>query len=469
MADWGLQLIATVVRDPESPKLFEEAKANGIRTEMFGNAEARAVWGGIDYHYNRPNIFGHVPSETLLKERYTSLDLPSPQENFDDLCLLVKNRYTRKKTESAIEDFSLSAVNSTTEALAALYAELSEVQEQCVSSGDRNFKDLALRETLAELTALEENAGVVGMPFPWERLNEATAGIHPGDFIIAYALPKSMKTWVGLYIAVHLAMTGRKVVVYSKEMMWENMRRRIACIVGRVDYGKYRKNTLSEAEKHQLLEGLSWFEETCEGDIEFTTADRADGTPGGPAEVRRKIDLYRPQFILLDSAYMLELPNGGASAYDWKSMSLVNRQLKQIAKTTGVPMMAIYQENERAAYKYKGTRGTASLAMNTSVVMDCDLTIRIVYNKERHELSLHLPASRETIDEGFTIHANAAENFGYAHDRLWEVGDGADVEDAQQVNNHVQTAITSLSSGFLGSSSMIDTFQSGELPEEEGE
>ena len=467
MADWGLQLITTVVKDPESPKLFEEAKTKGIRTEMFGNAEARAVWGGIEYHYNRPEIFGHIPSEMLLKERYTSLELPVAQENFEDLCLLIKNRYTRKKAEEAIEEFSLSSTASTDGALSSLYAELSEIQEHYVSTSDRNFTELALRETLNELTALNENSGIVGMPFPWEKLNAATGGIQPGDFILTYALPKSMKTWVGLYIAVHLATTGRKVLVYSKEMMWETMRRRIACIVGKVDYGKYRKNTLSDLEKHQLLESLSWFEETCEGDIEFTTADRADGTPGGPAEVRRKLELYRPQFILLDSAYMLELPNGSANAYDWKAMSLVNRQLKQIAKTTGVPIMAIYQENERAAYKYKGTRGTASLAMNTSVVMDCDLTIRIVYNKKRQELSLHLPASRETLDDGFTIHANAAENFAYAHDKLWEVGEDSDEPETTQTNTHIQTAITSLSSGFLDSSSpMIDNFQNGDIPED---
>ena len=151
------------------------------------------------------------------------------------------------------------------------------------------------------------------------------------------------------------------------------------------------------------------------------------------------------------------------NAYDWKAMSLVNRQLKQIAKTTGVPMLAILQENERAAYKYKGTRGTASLAMNTSAVQDCDLTIRIVYNREKEEISLHLPASRETKDDGFTIHACACENFGYAHDKLWEVGDGAEEEDPAPVaNEHVQSAIESLSTNFVTSGSLIDDFSSGE-------
>jgi hypothetical protein len=471
-ANWGLQLIASVIRDPESPSMYDQAKELGVRTDMFGGAEARAVWSGIEFHYNRPEIFGHVPSEALLKEKYTSLDLPDPQENFEDLCRLVKTRYLRRRTDSAIESYTSDAGANPEVALADLFSALGAIQEQGLGNTDKNFKELALRETLDELSALEATSGLMGMPFPWQRLNVATGGISPGDFIIAYALPKSMKTWIGLLIATNLAITGRKVLIYSKEMMWDTLRRRIACLVSKVNYGKYRKNELTQAEKHKVLEALDWFETRCEGEIVFTTADRADGSPGGPAEIRRKVEMYSPHFVLLDSAYMLELPNNSGNAYDWKAMSMVNRQIKQVAKSTGIPILAILQENERAAYKYKGTRGTASLAMNTSAIMDCDLTIRIVYNREKEELSLHLPASRETKDEGFTIHACACENFGYAHDKLWEVGDGADEEDAPRAeeNTYVQSALESLSTDFVGGESPIDAFAAvGDLEDDLGD
>ena len=50
--------------------------------------------------------------------------------------------------------------------------------------------------------------------------------------------------------------------------------------------------------------------------------------------------------------------------------------------------------------------------------MDCDVGIRLVHHKKRRELSIHLPAARETTEEGFTINAIVAENFAYAHDGL---------------------------------------------------
>lgn len=454
-ANWELQLISAVVRDNSSPENYITATEEGITTKMFGNAEARALWSGIEYHFNRPELYGHIPSETLLKERYGDIALPTPVECMDDLCRLVQNKYIERQASSAINDYSYAVKEDPRAALSDLYASIAGIQETSLQATDKDFTELALSETVDELDSLEETSGVMGMPFPWDKLNEATGGIHAGDFILVYALPKSMKTWLGLVIAVHLARTGRNVLIYSKEMMWENVRRRVACILGQVDYRRYRKNELSSQEKARLVESLDWFQDECSGNIHFTAADKSDGTAGGPVEIRRKIEVYRPHFVLLDSAYMLEL-SGNNNPYDWKSMALVNRQLKQIAKTTGIPLLAILQENERAAFKYKGTRGTASLAMNTSAVQDCDLSIRCVYNKSRSELSLHLPAARETTDDGFTIYAHAAENFGYAHDRLWEIGEEAESTDRPAESS---TAIQATIDQF---ESMVDSYRRGD-------
>ena len=449
-ANWELQLISSVVRDPSPPENYLTATQAGVITKMFGNAEARALWSGIEYHFNRPEIYGHIPSETLMKERYGNISLPNPVECLDDLCRLVQDKYLERQATAAIDGYTYAVKENPRAALAELFSSIAGIQETTMQSSDVDFTESALIETIDELESLEETSGVMGMPFPWDRLNESTGGVHPGDFILVYALPKSMKTWLGLIIAVHLAKTGRDVLIYSKEMMWENVRRRIACILGQVDYRRYRRNELIPSEKARLIEALDWFQNECPGNIHFTTADKADGSAGGPVEIRRKIEIYRPHFVLLDSAYMLEL-SGNNNPYDWKSMALVNRQLKQIAKTTGIPLLAILQENERAAFKYKGTRGTASLAMNTSAVQDCDLSIRCVYNKKRGELSLHLPAARETTDEGFTIYAQAAENFGYAHDRLWELGDDDDADD--------QPSATAIQATINEFESMVDSYR----------
>ncbi len=97
-------------------------------------------------------------------------------------------------------------------------------------------------------------------------------------------------------------------------------------------------------------------------------------------------------------------------------------------------MMAIMQENEQQAIKFKGTRGTASMSMNKGAAADCDLGLRLVMNKQRGELSIHYAVMREATANGFTINALACDNFDLADDptHLWNVGDDAEQTQAEQ-------------------------------------
>jgi len=470
-ANWELQLIASIVRDEDRSERFTEALNKGITSKVFGNAEARAVWSGIEFHYSRPEIFGRIPSEEYLLETYGNLELPDPQECFDDLCDLVLTRHQRRKTEKAWEIFLKESSQSHNTALHNLTTSLAAIQEQTIASTDVSFSDVAMEQTIQDMEVLANNDGLTGMPYPWARMNEITGGINPGDYILIYAMPKSMKTWVGLYIAVHIARTGRKVLVYSREMTWDTTRRRINCILAGVDYTKYKRNDLTEAERLRVLEATDWFANECPGDIQFTDLDRPDGEAGGPAEIRRKIEIYQPHLILLDSAYMLELPNNKMNAYDWKVLSLINRNCKQISKKTMIPVIAILQENERAAIQYKNTRGTASLAMNTGAIQDCDLAIRIVYNVAREELSLHLPAARETREKGFTVNAKAAYDFSYAHDRLWTVEEIdceelIDPEATDEAPEVLHENLLSMTNRFREAEMFEDAEEDGEASEE---
>jgi len=426
MANWELQLISSIIRADNPPKAWESVLKEGVHFRTLGSMEAKSLFSTIDAHYRRPNNFGHVPSEQTLSEQFPSLDLPRALENIQDLCEKIKGSYLKRECEKAVGAWQEETAQDPFGALTTLYDAVGSLQEKTTNSKDVVFSKVALEETIEELRRTGDTQGLTGMPWPWTRLNAATQGIQPGDFIMVWALPKSMKTWFGLVIAAKLFSSGRRVLIYSKEMTWPQMRRRITAINAGINYTRLKSASLSVAEQTHLLQSV---EETCApdfpGELIFTDCDRADGSPGGPSEIRRKMDIYRPHFVLLDSSYMLELPgvNTSANALDWKVLSAINRQIKQIAKTTSIPILAILQENERSAYKYSKSRGTASLAMNTGAVMDCDVGIRLVYHKRKQEISIHLAAARETTDEGFTIHALAAENFGYAHDNLYSIGD----------------------------------------------
>tara|TARA_Y100000310_G_scaffold315809_2_gene366822 strand:- start:11978 stop:13411 length:1434 start_codon:yes stop_codon:yes gene_type:complete len=447
-ANWELQLIASIVRGESPPDLFESAQNEGITFRTFGGMEAKNLWATIDANYRRPQNFGHVPSEQSLLEQFPALDLPKPVENFSDLCEKVRDGHLRKEGERAINKYiSNVEPNNGISKVQELHEQLGQLLETNTTDTDRCFHKGGFEEVMTEYHMVRESDGMIGMPWPWPRLNIATQGIQDGDYIMVWAMPKSMKTWFGLIVAAHLVDTGRRVLIYSKEMTWKKILRRMAALLTKVNYDRVKEGNLFPEEFERFEAKLAEIDRRNrlgDGGFWFTQADRMDGSVGGPDDIRRKIEAYRPHFVMLDSSYMLELPGTGGSALDWKQLSMVNRRLKQIAKTTGIPILSILQENERSAYKYSKSRGTASLAMNTGAVMDCDLGIRLVKHAAKNEISIHLPAARETTCAGFTINALAAENFEYAGDWLHSIDDIC--EDEETVSNIPTTMETSIQS-----------------------
>ena len=243
-------------------------------------------------------------------------------------------------------------------------------------------------------------------------------------------------TFIGLVVCAYLYQQNYRVLIYSKEMTQEILWNRLACIICRVDYKRFKTGQISDEEQLRMFEQIERLTGARDdgtghrGEIFFTQADRMDGGPGGPAEIRRKIEMYEPDLVFLDSSYMLEMPgSSNANALDWKALAAITRELKSICKTKKVPMIAIMQENEQQALKFKGSRGTASVAMNKTAIADCDIGLRLVLNKKAHELSIHFAVCREAEADGFTINALACENFEFAGMHLHYVGD--DIEAAK--------------------------------------
>jgi len=463
-ASWELQLISAIVRADSPAEAYESAQKRGIRPELFGTIEAKTIWARIDAHYTRVENFGHIPSEEYLREIFPAIDLPTPLDNFGDLCSRVRDGYVRRRADALIEEFEQYVRDDAPKALSEFCTQLTALQEECAPDSDVDFKKVALGEMADYLTRTNETEGLTGLPWPWTRMNADTQGMQPGDFILVWAAPKGMKTFWGLIVCAHLFQQGYSVLIYSKEMTWDSLRNRLVCILAKIDYDRLRKGRLSDDEQLRALAAVEYLSRPeHRGRLMFTQADRLDGGLGGPAEIRRKIDTYRPDFVLLDSSYMLELPNARGSALDWTNLTTIMKAIKQIAKSTKCRIMAITQENETQALKAKGSRGTTSLAFNKMAVMDCDLGINLVLNRKKCELSIRYAVMREGKGEGFTINALPCENFEYTGDHLWQVGD--DFDDPKAAAPIVQTtAAAQLTAAAPPALSAMERFRQRTIP-----
>lgn len=471
-ANWELQLLASILTADDRAEAYRSVVAAGVGLKHFGGMDAKGVWSHIDTYYKRPRDPGRIPSQDAIQETFKNLDLPRPVEALTDLIGKVSGGHTMRAVERALDAYeSEASIDDAVTALTSLLTELNQVQETNSSKNDVRWRDVALDEIREDLTNISNNDGVTGLPYPWPVMNEHTGGIQPGDFIVLWALPKSKKTWIGLYMAVHLFMLGYRVLIYSKEMSWKNIRRRVSCIISGVDYARFKRGELTESELARVMRAAEvTTSDLYRGELLFTDCDKPDGSIGGAAEIREKVDKYRADIVFADSTYMLQEP-GVKDAVDWKAIDAIIRALKQVAKTTLVPIIGIMQENEKAALKYKGkSRGTASIGMYSGMVAHLDVGIRIVNNERENKTSLIFAACREVQFPGFTINTKLCEDFSHdPHAPLYEIGDGIDDDVDTQAADAVDARRDQARAEFSTTSTNRYARRAAEDPEEDEE
>jgi replicative DNA helicase len=370
-----------------------------VTAQFFADPEQRAVFSWIVNHYQK---YGSVPSLVLLKEEFDDYE---PLDTDDDILMLV-DKVKERKLYSDIQAALVSIVEETRsnprDGLNILKARASSLAAVHSDSFDLDLSQ-ATDEIRNEYERLKEGGGTVGIPYPWERLNQATLGMHDGELIGIYARPKCMKTWISLFMAENIHSTWGKVpVFFTKEMPPEQIRRRWAAMRAKLNYSAFREGKLTEAEEKRFYEMLEQIRD--EPPFLVTTID---GTGyAALTEVKAKCEEYNADFAIVDGLYFL------AEDPSWKAFSVVTRGLKDIARSLKIPMIATTQAN-RGAEKTRG-QGTTEVAFGDSLAQDVDVLIRLIregQHRENDEVMITLPALRESKGCTFTIHAMPAENF----------------------------------------------------------
>lgn len=425
MSAWGLQLISAILTAEDRVEVFDEiTRKQCITPKMILNNEARAVFQYINEFHNRPGNYGRIPSYDKIREQFESLDLPPVQESVVDLCTYIRDEYLRSKIYGLRD--TIEAVVQEDGPQAAIELIRKKADELTVLGSVDNDGSIVteLNEVLSEHLLKARTGQLMGVPFPWEELNEATQGIQEEDSILMYGIPKSMKTWILLYLAVTLFQKGFRVLIYSKEMQKKKLYLRMASIFAKLDYSRLRSGQLNDHDIIQLYTCVDQIHDALGGqDLIYTKASKADGSTGGVTDIRRKIEQYRPQIVLLDSAYLLANDrNGGNTSFKWHDLAPISQDIKGLAGEMKIPQVMIWQESEREALKSGSRgRGTSSLAMATQLIYDCDLAMRLVLLSDLNKMSIHITAAREVKFKGFTIRVHPGYDFGFDSWDLYDI------------------------------------------------
>jgi replicative DNA helicase len=405
-------------------KDFHTLEKLQITADYFTVPEMRAIYDWLRIVYHDPNTVGMVPSVEMVKQYFHSFNPTYAPDEVAVLASALRDSKLRMEILSLSAQLQLEADKDPHAALASLRA-----KTQALTSMSGAGQDLSMSsayQVLMERYSTVANAkGIVGIPYPWDALNVETQGMQGGQFIVFYARPKSMKTWVAVYCAVHAYLKSRRrVLFYTKEMPQIQIAARVASAICGVDYrafknGELQPELLSYVQAvlqdlmHDELSAGQHGHQPCF----IITSDRGHGG-GGVSGLQAKIREVKPDIVFVDGMYLMKDDRTNQRTIDWKQIAHISQDLKMTSQEFDIPIVGITQ----ASRKSDSTRTDSMEDMSyaDALAQDTDAVFRIkkVTKKDEHgqkitELYMYAPGLREGVLDGIVINAVPATDFSF--------------------------------------------------------
>lgn len=407
MASWELQLISSIIKTNDLRTVLDV----GITKKHFGSLEAKACFEAITFYYQDHDHFGEVMSEQMLLEDFPSVSLPKPKQSLRAICKKVRVDYLKRNLRLLVEGLVDDIDDDPEEALKRARVQISELDEQHTSQKDANFAEEALEVIAEEYALTQENGGVLGIPYPWQEMNEQVGGIEEGNLVVFYGIPKSGKTWTALHVGAFAYEMGYRVMVFSKEMSLKQLFKRMACLLCGLSYKKLRKADLSEEELTHLLQMMEFLKEEAADPKTHRKLIFTKGLKDAESSILSladKIKTYQPDLVVLDSAYQM------AKSRKYDHQERLSSDLKEVADFSGVPIVAVMQANIRKAFEHAGSNSTPEMGFSGSWTEDADLLVYCVLTEAAvASQSLHIRGFREDKATGIRINFNPAVNLSF--------------------------------------------------------
>jgi replicative DNA helicase len=227
----------------------------GITEEDFLSSEPKTIFKILLATYLHPETMGSVIGPQLASEKFTQLNLADVDTSvtMEHLCLEVRNRRLSKEIKEgatrAIEEADINPV------AALSHLQMAAATVMRLDAGKMTDVEMStgLAQVLDDYFRTQRGDLVGKFLWPWEPLQAETGGGQEDDYIVFYGRPKSMKSWVLCYLISFLVDSGKRVLVYTKEMTTKNIYRRIAAFLAGIPYDDLRHARLPPHHEQVLL------------------------------------------------------------------------------------------------------------------------------------------------------------------------------------------------------------------------
>jgi replicative DNA helicase len=222
-----------------------------------------------------------------------------------------------------------------------------------------------------------QGGAVTGLSTGFREIDELTAGLHPGQLVVAAGRPGSGKTAFALNIASHVAMNQAKpVVVYSLEMTKQELLFRLLCSAGSVDSSKLRRGKLENHEMGRLVNAAT---NLNRAPLYINDSSRLD-IQSLRSSVRRMVKEVGAQLIVVDYLQLMHV-EGMERPDRVREVTMISGALKALAKEMNIPVLVASQLNRgvemRQSSKTESKPRLSDLRESGSIEQDADVVLLI--------------------------------------------------------------------------------------------
>ncbi len=222
----------------------------------------------------------------------------------------------------------------------------------------------------------DTKGGLVGLGTGFPDLDNMTAGLHNGDFVVIAGRPSMGKTAFALNIAQYVAERNVGVGIFSIEMSKEQLALRFLCAKAKINQHLLRTGKLRDNEWAKLAE--------ASGPMANAPIYIDDSATLSTLEMKAKARRLKAQhnigMIIVD--YIQMIHSAGRSENRQQEMSLISRGLKVLAKELEIPVVACSQLSRMVEMRGGDKRPQLSdLRESGAIEQDADV-VMFVYRPE---------------------------------------------------------------------------------------
>ena len=253
---------------------------------------------------------------------------------------------------------------------------MQETEGELFKLSQRNVKkdvtqiDPIIKQAMVQMElAANRESGLSGLESGYRELDRLTSGWQNSDLIIIAARPAMGKTAFVLSMAKNMAVNyNTPVAIFSLEMSNLQLVNRLISNVCELDGAKIKSGNLTQLEWHQTTARLQAL---------YGAPLYIDDTPSLSVfelrtKARRLVREKQVKFIIID---YLQLMNASGMKYGSREqeVSMISRNLKQLAKELNIPIVALSQLNRNLERSENKRPQLSDLRESGAIEQDADM------------------------------------------------------------------------------------------------